>query len=100
MPNVSSLIVIFAINKTYSIFRFAINFMDGNEEDIHFHFKVLPRDARVVRNTYRGTWMREERGCPPDFPFYPYQYFDACFVCLKDKFVVSTTTSVLPHTYV
>jgi hypothetical protein len=86
------------INETYLIYRFAINFKASND-DIYFHFNARPREARVVRNSFVGSWGREEKDCPQGFPFYPSQYFDASFVCMEDKFSVSTTRSMLLYSY-
>nr|XP_022330659.1 uncharacterized protein LOC111128968 [Crassostrea virginica] len=66
---------------------FAINFND-NRNNIYFHFNARPAQRTVVRNSYFGSWGNEETATSKEFPFYPFLYFDASFVCMEDKFAV------------
>ncbi|XP_061166319.1 uncharacterized protein LOC133175224 [Saccostrea echinata] len=65
---------------------FSVNFMDDGGK-YYFHFNPRPQAGCVVRNANFGDWGGEERD-GPGFPFSPFQYFDASFVCMEDKFSV------------
>lgn len=66
---------------------FSINLMD-DRENIYFHFNPRPREKSVISNSCFGSWGKEEKRYLEKFPFLPFQYFDASFVLMEDKFTV------------
>ena len=76
----------FLISNYYS---FSVNFAcDPDNENCAFHFNPRPNEGVVVRNANLGGWGDEERDYEAEFPFHPYNYFDAMFICTDDKYLV------------
>lgn len=62
-----------------------------DRENIYFHFNPRPREKSVISNSCFGNWGKEEKRYLEKFPFLPFQYFDASFVLMEDKFTVRKT---------
>lgn len=73
----------------FCLYSFSVNFAcDPCNENTAFHFNPRPNEGVVVRNAKLGDWGEEERDYDAEFPFNPYNYFDALFVCTDDKYLV------------
>ncbi|KAK3092599.1 hypothetical protein FSP39_004842 [Pinctada imbricata] len=68
---------------------FSLNFScDPSNERCAFHFNPRPNEGVVIRNACLDGWGGEERDYEADFPFSPFQYFDAVLVANDDKYIV------------